>query len=323
VGPTGANDVANALAGMLDGEKDPAAHIVAGRFVLGDGSYSRWPTGAVAVQLPDPSSSTLTPAGGVIVGAPETAGFGSRAVDANGLFMDYDGQPQATPDITTRGMIVFDSRGCVAARYYLDVFPTLGSPTHPGAVRSQPAVRPAHACPAGNDSNGVAQVQAGAAMQAGLPAPLGTAGASPAGCAHLARPLSTIVRPRGARALRVRVLRERLRPRGRLRLRGRARAFGCGGQPGRVARVTVSILRRNVHRDPARCRFVDASGHLGARRPCSQPVQLLARGTSRWSLGLRLHVPRGRYTVIVRVVDTHGLTEPGGVHADLVRLVVG
>ena len=323
VGPTGANDVANSLAGLLDAEKDPSAHIVTGRFVLADGSYSRWPTGAAAIQIPAAGASALDPGAGTIIGGPRTAGFGGRAVDTTGLFMDYDGQPQAQPDITTRGMMVFDSRGCVAARYYLNVFPTLTSTAGLGSVRGQPAITPQGPCPAGNDLGGVAQVQAGAAAAAGLAAPLGASGAAgPAGGSGAAgalcasrRPLTTIARRGGQGTLRARARS------GRLRLHGGARAFACSGRPGRIARVTVSLLARNVRRDPSHCRFLLASGRLTGRRPCSQPVQLLAHGGTAWSLALNLRIPRGRYTVIVRAVDTHGLAEAGGSHADLTRLV--
>src|SRR3954469_24443212 len=47
VGPTGGNRVADETAKMLDASPDATAHVVsAGRFVLADGSLSRWPTAA-------------------------------------------------------------------------------------------------------------------------------------------------------------------------------------------------------------------------------------------------------------------------------------
>jgi hypothetical protein len=167
-GPTGANDVANSLAGLLDRRPDASAHIVEGRFLRPDGSYSRWPTGAAGVLVPAPGSSSLDPAGGVLIGGPGVSGFGSRPVDLHGVFMDYDGQPQAHPDVTTRGVMVFGPSGCVRARYYLNVFPTLDT-THPlGSATSGASTLPTVACGA-LSRGGVPEVQPGAAAAAGLP----------------------------------------------------------------------------------------------------------------------------------------------------------
>lgn len=158
-GPTSANDVANSLSALLDRRPDPSAHIVDGRFVLPNGSLSRWPTGAVGV-LVEPA--------GMVIGAPGTAAFGARKVDATGVFMDYDGQPQSRPDVTTRGIMVLGSNGCVRARYYLDVFPDLTSSPALGAAASRAPVLPATACP-GLSLGGVPELQPGAAAAAGLP----------------------------------------------------------------------------------------------------------------------------------------------------------
>jgi hypothetical protein len=167
-GPTSANDVANELGALLAREPDPSAHVVTGRFVLPDGSYSRWPTGAVAVLRSPSGSSSLDPSGGLLIGAPGTAGFGGRKVDASGVFMDYDGQPQGTPDITTRGIMLLDRQGCVTARYYLDVFPTLDT-SHPLGQRvAGNQALPTRACPALSD-HGIPELQPGAAAAAGLP----------------------------------------------------------------------------------------------------------------------------------------------------------
>ncbi len=142
VGPSGANDVANGLSTMLSSSPDPTAQITQGRYVEPNGSLSRWPTGAVGA---------LIQPGNILVGDPTTAGFGNRAVDKTGLFMDYDGQPQASPDITTRGIMVFGSDGCVAARYYLNVFPDLTAPPTLAHVTTQPAQLPTQACPLPGD----------------------------------------------------------------------------------------------------------------------------------------------------------------------------
>jgi hypothetical protein len=167
-GPTSANLVADKLATLLDRERDPSARILPGRFVLPDGSYSRWATGAVAVLLPPAASSSLDPSRGVLIGAPGAAAFGARKVDATGLFMDYDGQPQASPDITTRGIMILDSRGCVAARYYLNVFPSLESSHQLGAMSAGVRTLPGAACPL-LSAHGVPELQPGAAAAAGLP----------------------------------------------------------------------------------------------------------------------------------------------------------
>jgi hypothetical protein len=265
VGPSGGNRVADKTAEMLAAEPDPIAQVVdGGRFVLPDGSYSRWPTGAAGALV----------SGGSLIGAPETAGFGGRAVDRSGVFMDYDGQPQPRPDVTTRGMMVLDSHGCPVARYYLNVFPA-ASPPSLGQARTGPAVRPPAACSA----PGAGGVQPAAARQA-----LG-------GCNDRLAPRSVI---RG---------RPRLR-RGRLVLHGVARDRGCRN---RVARVTVTVGRRVAR---GRCRFIDARGHLGRPRHCLRGApQLLARGRAHWTLRVRARLPRGRYVLLVRAVDTAGNTE--------------
>ncbi len=266
VGPTGGNDVANTTAAMLDASHDPTAHVDdGGRFVLPDGSLSRWPTGAVGALLHD----------GSLIGAPTTAGFGTRAVDRTGVFMDYDGQPQARPDVTTRGMLVLDARGCPVARHYLNVFPA--STAKPvGGARSGPAITPPDRC-------------AGGALAAGLqPA---AAAQALSGCADRLAPRSVV---RGHARLRHR----------RLLLRGTARDRGCRK---RVARVTVTVGKRVAR---GRCRYLGANGRLGKRRHCLRGApQLLARGRAKWTLHVHARLSRGRYVLLVRAVDTAGNTE--------------
>jgi hypothetical protein len=146
-----------------------------------------------------------------------------------------------------------------------------------GAARSQPAVTPGGTCGIGGG------IQAGAASRAGL----GSAG----GCLDHRAPRSDV---RGRARLR----------HGRLVLRGTSRDRGCRK---RVARVTVTVGKRVAR---GRCRFIDARGHLGRRRACLKGApQLLARGRSRWSLRMRARLPRGRYVLLVRAVDTAGNTE--------------
>ena len=111
VGPTGSNAAADRLAALLDANKDPIAHIGDGRYVLPDGSLSRWPTGAVGVLF-----------GKTLIGFPGVVSAGGRRVDATGVPMDYDGQPQSRPDVLTRGAITFAKNGCASGRYYVSVF---------------------------------------------------------------------------------------------------------------------------------------------------------------------------------------------------------
>ena len=157
-GPTSANDVANELAGLLDRQRDPSALIVTGRYVLANGSPSRWPTAAAGVLLSD----------GRLIGGPGATAFGQRRVDAHGMFMDYDGQPQAHPDVTTRGVMVFGSDGCVRQRYYVNVFPTLSGLPALGPEATGTAALPTRACPV-LSRDGVPELQPGAAAAAGLP----------------------------------------------------------------------------------------------------------------------------------------------------------
>jgi len=303
VGPTGANDVANTLAGLLDAERDPSAHIVQGRFVLPNGSYSRWPTGAVGMLIAPSGQPALDPTGGTLVGSPTTAGFGGRAVDATGVFMDYDGQPQPAPDLTTRGMVVLDSRGCVATRYYLNVFPTL-SGGQLGQDVVQPKVAPPQAC-AHRSWLGVPELQPLAAARAGLPltrAALALARsaavvgrrASAGGCPRAIRPPISVV----GRQSRV--------SRSRLALQGHSSAFGCGHRRGRVARVVVSISIRGAD---GTCRYLSPTGDLTEPRSCLTPLLLLAGGTRGWTLRLAVHLQAGSYTVGARAIDAYGVPE--------------
>jgi hypothetical protein len=52
-----------------------------------------------------------------------------------------------------------------------------------------------------------------------------------------------------------------------------------------------------------RCRFLERSGRFTRPRPCDRPIEFLTRGTSHWSLRLRILVPRGRYLVGADAVD--------------------
>jgi hypothetical protein len=83
------------------------------------------------------------------------------------------------------------------------------------------------------------------------------------------------------------------------KLFGTATDRGCRG---RVTRVQVSVARR-VGPKHARCRFMHAGSRFGRTTSCGRHVWLRARGTSRWTLRLRL--PKGYYKVWARALDAH------------------
>jgi hypothetical protein len=144
VGPMASNTVAQQLTDLLDQHPDPAADVRLGRYVKADGSltdaYSNpqdqgapghFPTDAVAIWLAAPGSTTLDaqpgqPDSGTIVALGDVGAFGSRPVDANGEFMDFDGAAQpGSPDVNTRGMLVRAADGSVQKRYYVNVYPAM------------------------------------------------------------------------------------------------------------------------------------------------------------------------------------------------------
>ena len=105
LGPTASAMVAAELTRLLAQRPDPTADIRPGRFVRPDGSLARSAAGAVAIWLAARGATSLAPGTGLVVALPGYTRLGSRPVDATGHFMDYDGQPQDGPDITTRGML--------------------------------------------------------------------------------------------------------------------------------------------------------------------------------------------------------------------------
>jgi hypothetical protein len=107
VGPVAANAVADRLSELLDRWPDPLAHIETGRYVTSDGKLTARPTtpGVVGIRLQSGRTVTAGP---------------------DAVFMDYDGQPQDGPDVTTRGMLLRDADGNVVARDYVSVFDSLG-----------------------------------------------------------------------------------------------------------------------------------------------------------------------------------------------------
>ena len=106
-------------------------------------------------------------------------------------------------------------------------------------------------------------------------------------CADHLAPTSRL--NRGSRGVRSR--------RRRLQVRGTAKDRGCAG----LAKVSVAVALHAHHR----CRFLKRSGRLGRPVRC-RPRWIRARGRTRWSLGTRSRLPRGRYTIRTRATDRSG-----------------
>ena len=68
----------------------------------------------------------------------------------------------------------------------------------------------------------------------------------------------------------------------------------------RVAHVYVVIYRRAAH---GRCRFLEPGGRLSRPRSCRRGIELKARGTTGWSLRLRITLPTGVYLIRSVAVD--------------------
>ena len=70
------------------------------------------------------------------------------------------------------------------------------------------------------------------------------------------------------------------------------------GSAGEYHCATASNVNRRAQR-----RFLERSGKLSRPRPCGRPIAFLARGTSSWSLRLRIAAPPGHYLVRADAVD--------------------
>lgn len=104
-----------------------------------------------------------------------------------------------------------------------------------------------------------------------------------------------------------RIAKRRVRAsRGRITVSGSAGEYHCATASNvnrraqRLARVYVMIYQPAPH---SRCRFLERSGKLSRPRPCGRPIEFLARGTSSWSLRLRIAAPPGHYLVRADAVD--------------------
>jgi hypothetical protein len=88
-------------------------------------------------------------------------------------------------------------------------------------------------------------------------------------------------------------------------IRGIAIDQGCGAAgAGKLSRVSVAIERKVGKR----CQHLLLNGRLGSASACSH-VWLPAQGKASWSLRLRHKLPRGKYMVSTRAVDSAGNVE--------------
>lgn len=126
----------------------------------------------------------------------------------------------------------------------------------------------------------------------GVGSPLPTVTAHPHGC--VAMPYSKINR------------RKTHASRHGITVSGTAGEHRCPNAPAakrrkqRLAHVYVMIYRAAAH---GRCRFVERSGALSRPRSCARPIEFLARGTTHWSLRLKVPLAPGRYVIRSSAVD--------------------
>jgi hypothetical protein len=115
--------------------------------------------------------------------------------------------------------------------------------------------------------------------------------------ACVARPTSTIAKRR------VHASRRLLVASGTAGERPCAHAIAATQRRQRVQRVYVMIYRPAAH---GRCRFLQRSGKFTVPRSCTRPVEFLAKGTSRWTLRLRVPIPRGSGYLRADAIDGFG-----------------
>jgi hypothetical protein len=153
VGPDGGNLVAQQLAALADAAGGVSRRIQPGRFLTTAGAFTRkGADGPVGAWLLPAGVTTFTPGTGTVVALDGVNSFGSVPVSAHGVFMDFDGRPQAKADIDTRGMLVTARDGTVT-RYFTDVYPALTGAA-PGPA-SAGAVLPPGTTPAGPGGTGL------------------------------------------------------------------------------------------------------------------------------------------------------------------------
>jgi dienelactone hydrolase len=246
-----------------------------------------------------------------------------RVPAATGSGYTLLGAPEITADLSVTGTYPM-----LAERLW-DVDPTAGTETlvarglyrvpgsgvhtfqlHPGAWRFTAGHIPklellSQDAPYARTSNGQFTV---AVSNLNLTLPVDDVPGASATPAVVTRPPSSCTR-----APSVRITTRRLARGHQLRLAGRASERACALvavsvlRAQRIRLVRVAIWRTSGH---TRCRYVLGSGHLSRPRSCRRPLTLHPRGTSRWSLHLRLRVPRGRYRISVTAADIRGVSSP-------------
>ncbi len=126
----------------------------------------------------------------------------------------------------------------------------------------------------------------------GVGAPLATVKGHPHGC--VAAPYSRINRRR------THASRHGLTVSGTAGERRCATASAARRRKQRVAHVYVIVYRLAAH---GRCRFLERGGALSRPRSCRRPIEFTARGTSHWSLRLRISLAPGHYVIRSIAVD--------------------
>ena len=90
-------------------------------------------------------------------------------------------------------------------------------------------------------------------------------------------------------------------------LRGTASDKGCGPKGrGTVARVSLAISRRIGKR----CQWLQPKGGFSATRSCTKKTYVTAKGTSKWTYGVKVTLKKGAtYAVVPRAIDSVGNQE--------------
>ncbi|MGI8608018.1 MAG: hypothetical protein ACR2MY_02135 [Candidatus Dormibacteria bacterium] len=123
LGPDAAGLVAQHLAALGDTLGGPGGQIMAGRFLMPSGAFTRkGADGPVGIWVLPAGVTDFAPGVGTVVALPGIQAFGSMPVGAHGQFIDFDGRVQSAPSIDTRGMRV---SGVAGTTYFVDVYPQL------------------------------------------------------------------------------------------------------------------------------------------------------------------------------------------------------
>jgi hypothetical protein len=105
----------------------------------------------------------------------------------------------------------------------------------------------------------------------------------------------------------------------KLRLGGSVTDRGCRGRKGKVKRVLISIARQSGRT----CRNLKANGALAAPGSCHKFLYLSAHHKgNKWSFTTKRSMPRGRYRIRVKAIDTAGNREHLDKRTNTVRLTL-